>query len=95
MKQQLKGQEQANVRSIIHALRVKGYPICSSRKGYWYAQSTLELSKYISQLQGRISKIQKVVDSLNRSFDNVKERIEEDGLLEEEKMRREYNKYLV
>lgn len=95
MKQQLKGQEQANVRSIIHALRVKGFPICSSTRGYWYAENSFELSEYIVKLEGRISKIQQTVDGLNKSFDRVKDRMTEETLSEEEKIRKEYTKYLI
>lgn len=69
--------EGADMRSIIHALRTKNYPICANTKGYYYASTSTELSEFIVSLNGRISKMQEAVEGLNRSFDKVKE-IEEE-----------------
>src|SRR3990167_8169148 len=65
------GKEGADMRSVIHALRVKGYPICANGKGYWYARTAEELSKYIFGFQGRVNKEQAAVDGLKNSFPNV------------------------
>ena len=69
--------EGANMRSIIHALRVKGYPICANGNGYYYAQTSTELSEYIVSLNSRIDKLQEASNGLNRSFGMVKEVFEE------------------
>ncbi len=65
------GKEGADMRSVIHALRVKGYPICANGKGYWYARTEEELSKYIFGFQGRVNKEQAAVDGLKKAFSNV------------------------
>ena len=69
--------EGANMRSIIHALRVKGYPICANGRGYYYAENSLELSEYIAALIGKIVKMQEACDGLGRSYDMVKEVFDE------------------
>ncbi|MCK9318917.1 hypothetical protein [Methanoculleus sp.] len=66
------GKEGANMRSIIHALRVKGYPICANGKGYYYAQTSTELSEYIVSLGTRIMKVEEAVKGLQKSFDKVR-----------------------
>ena len=65
------GKEGADMRSVIHALRIKGYPICANGKGYWYARTAEELSKYIFGFQGRVDKEQAAIDGLKNSFPNV------------------------
>lgn len=47
------GKEGADMRSVIHALRMKGYPICASGRGYWYPASGDELKAYIESLEAR------------------------------------------
>ena len=69
--------EGANMRSIIHALRVKGYPICANGRGYYYAQTSMELSEYIVSLNARITKTEEASRGLSKGFDKVKEIIEE------------------
>lgn len=65
------GKEGADMRSVIHALRSKGYPICATGNGYWYASTSQELIKYIVSFQARIDKQQEAVDALQKSFSNV------------------------
>lgn len=62
------GKEGADMRSVIHALRVKGYPVCASGKGYYYAKTFTELSEFISSLNGRINKIEEAVAGLQQSY---------------------------
>ncbi len=62
------GKEGADMRSVIHALRVKGYPVCASGKGYYYAKTFTELSEFISSLNGRIKKIEEAVEGLQQGF---------------------------
>jgi len=71
LKQRDNRKEGADMRSIIHALRAKGYPICATDEGYWFASTSGELSEYITSFQGRIDKQQMAVDALKNSFCNV------------------------
>lgn len=65
------GDERGGMRSVIHALRVKGFPVCATSRGYFYAKTDLELGKFISKLQGRVEAQQKAIDGLKMSFHNV------------------------
>lgn len=51
---QIRGPE---LRTVINAERGKGFPICSTDKGYFYAETEEELQRTIRQLQSRIKKI--------------------------------------
>lgn len=74
---EVKGKEGANMRSIIHSLRVKGYPICANGRGYYYAETSTELSEYIVSLNARIMKTEEASRGLSKGFDKVKKAIEE------------------
>jgi len=50
------GKEGADMRSIINALRRKGYPICANGSGYYWPKETTEIKDYIESLEGRIQK---------------------------------------
>ena len=89
IKKQLKGQEQANVRSVVHALRIQRFPICSSSKGYWIARSQRELDDSISDIQGRINSMQEMVSGLRESVIE-----EEKESTEEERKKTTYQQYL-
>lgn len=69
------GKEGADMRSIMNALRVKGFPVCASGKGYWYAENDHELSKYIGELTGRIKSIEEAVEGLDRAYPIVRDKI--------------------
>ena len=58
------GKEGADMRRIIHALRVKGFPICASTEGYWWPISKEELQGYIESFQGRVDDQQAAVDGM-------------------------------
>lgn len=51
---QIRGPE---LRNVINAQRVQGFPICSTDRGYFYAETEEELQRTIRQLQSRIKKI--------------------------------------
>jgi hypothetical protein len=65
------GKEGADMRSIINALRTKGYPICAAGNGYYYAQSQTELFEFISSFQARIEAQQGACDALKRAYANI------------------------
>lgn len=55
------GKEGADMRSIINALRRKGYPICANGNGYFWPGSRAEIEEYIASLEGRIRKEQEAL----------------------------------
>lgn len=65
------GKEGADMRSIINALRVKGWPICAKGDGYYFARNNEELSAFISDFQGRIDKQQQAVNGLKAGSDKL------------------------
>jgi len=65
------GKEGANMRAIIHQLRLKGWPICASDRGYFLARTKEELTKFIISLEKRIKSQKEVLKGLHRAFDRV------------------------
>lgn len=65
------GAEGANLRQIIHTLRVKGFPVCATGRGYFYARTQGQLSKFITQLQGRLLSQEETLSGLKAAFHNV------------------------
>lgn len=63
----------ADMRHIIHALRIKGFPICANSRGYFYARTDAALSKFIVQLQARLQSQEEALNGLKGSFHNVGE----------------------
>lgn len=55
------GKEGADMRSIINALRRKGYPICANGNGYFWPADRGEIMEYIESLEGRIRKEQEAL----------------------------------
>lgn len=70
LKQQT-GKDGANLRSIIHTLRIKGFPICANGRGYFYARSSDQLSKFITKMQGRVLSQEQALKGLKESFHNI------------------------
>ena len=68
---EIPSKEGANIRSIIHSLRIKGYPICASGRGYYWPKDNRELSAFIHSFQIRVLQEQRAVDGLNKSWDKV------------------------
>ena len=65
------GKDGADMRSVINALRVKGYPVCASGGGYWWPSSQEELSQYVVAFDQRIGDQIKARDGLKSGFDKV------------------------
>lgn len=57
------------IRKEINELRCKGVPICSTRKGYFFASSITEADKTIAQLSSRISKIMEAKAGMIKALD--------------------------
>lgn len=64
LKERKSGKEGADLRSIVHALRVKGYPICATGAGYWWPKTREEADAYIASFQGRIDDQQIALDGM-------------------------------
>lgn len=62
-----RGQDGADLRSIIHALRVKGHPICANGRGYYVAKSKKEIDEYCTQLDGRARQMSEALVGLRTS----------------------------
>lgn len=43
----------SHVREVVHELRIKGIPVCSSSDGYWLGQTDDEITKCIGRLTAR------------------------------------------
>lgn len=64
LKPRKSGKEGADMRAIIHALRIKGYPICATGSGYWWPRSSTELIGYVNALEERALTIMKAVTAM-------------------------------
>ena len=71
LKQRRSGKEGADMRSIIHALRMKGYPICATGAGYWWPKTRTELSSYIVSFEMRVVKQEEALKGLKNSFEKI------------------------
>jgi len=71
LKARAAGIDGGDMRSIIHTLRVKGFPICAGGRGYYYAREEGELSKFIDRLQNRIISLEEALKGLKFSVHNV------------------------
>lgn len=63
---QIRGPE---LRNVINAQRGQGYPICSTDKGYFYAETEEELQRTIRQLRSRIKKIAHAERGLTKALE--------------------------
>lgn len=61
----------SELRRIVNDSRANGIPICSCRKGYFYAATNEETSATIRQLESRIKKIKEAKNGLISS--NIQE----------------------
>lgn len=71
LKARATGKEGADMRSIIHALRVKGYPVCAHGRGYFYAADGDELKGFIDSLEGRANEVMEAADGLKQAYSLV------------------------
>ncbi len=65
------GMQGADMRSIINALRMKGYPICASTRGYYWPRSQQEAKDYAESLQARINVQQRAVKGIMEGLDKA------------------------
>ena len=66
-------QEGADMRSIINALRRKGYPVIANGRGYYYPSSEVEVEEYIRSLANRMHIEQEALDGIRAGFEDWKE----------------------
>ncbi len=59
--------EGADMRQVIHALRVKEYPLCANTGGYYAAKDKQELLDYCKSLEGRIRETQMALNGLEKA----------------------------
>ena len=71
LKERDSGKAGADMRSIIGALRRKGYPVCATGLGYYYARTNSGLSEFISAFQARIDKQQAALNGLKDGYDKL------------------------
>lgn len=64
------GCSDSDVRENVHSLRVKGFPICSDREGYWLG-TRHEVNETVGKLRSRALKIFEVCWALERSQEEV------------------------
>lgn len=60
------GYEGPQFRRQVNKLRRKGFPICSSNKGYWWAGSVEEVNNVKAALSGRIESMRKAIAGLEK-----------------------------
>lgn len=78
-----KGLEGADMRAIIHQLRLKGYPICANRHGYYLTEDRKELMRFMARLQKRIESQRQAVEGLRSALQGLSaEKSEEEQLKE-------------
>lgn len=75
------GKEGADLRSIVNALRRKGYPVCANGRGYFWPRNQTEILDYQESLQKRLAKIQEAYDGIELAL-QVSQRQPPLGLIE-------------
>jgi hypothetical protein len=63
--------DNGNVRAIIHELRKKNYPICANSKGYFYAETDIELSKFITKMNTRVDAMNEAIKGMTYAYHNI------------------------
>lgn len=58
------------IRRMVNELRIKGVPICSCSRGYYYAENRSDIEETIAHLDGRVSKIKAAQDGLREILNN-------------------------
>ena len=59
-----------HLRGAINGLRTDGYPICSGRNGYWYAETVEELIATRNNLKQRIEGIERALGGIENAIFN-------------------------
>lgn len=63
-----------DVRYIIQTLRDDGHPICGTpEKGYWVAQSSIELKDTLKQMESHIVQCQETYEQILAAYKRLKE----------------------
>ncbi len=74
LKPRRSGKEGADMRSIIHALRRRGFPICATGAGYWWPRTKEELDVYLESFAARIAQQTEALASMQfQQMDAVEE----------------------
>lgn len=71
LKPRATGMDGADLRSIVNALRCKGYPICACNDGYYWPGSDADLTAYLDIFQGRIADQAKALAGMRLGFDRI------------------------
>jgi biotin operon repressor len=58
------GLSDVTVRKYVNALRVLGYPVCSSRRGYYLSWDKDEILKTIDNLESRVMSMTTAINGL-------------------------------
>lgn len=58
---------------IINILRSKGYPICSSHLGFFYARRDETVTDFIAKQRAKIIPILKIISDMEKTYPNVGE----------------------
>ena len=59
------------VRKYVNALRVMGYPVCSSRNGYYISYTKKEVLKTIHNLENRVMGMNTAINGLKLIVDDL------------------------
>lgn len=73
LKERDTGKEGADVRSVVNAVRIKGYAVCAGPRGYWYAKDMWELNDFVLEFEGRINKMQRALTGMKSAEDKTKD----------------------
>ena len=74
------GRQGADLRSVIHALRCKAFPVCASGSGYYWPANDIELNEYIGSLQARMEDVAKAVAGMRMSRDKISTEVAKKGI---------------
>lgn len=64
------------IRKLVHQLRVKGVPICSTNRGYFYAKTDVEVETAVKFLTSYMNEISVARQGLLYSYVNVHDRLQ-------------------
>jgi hypothetical protein len=59
-----------HIRAIVNSLRVNGYPICSSKNGYFFAHNKAEILQTVNNLRSRMKSIREAYFGLMDCYDS-------------------------
>lgn len=65
--------DKGELRQIVHGLRENGIPICSSKQGYWYANTDQEITDTVIQLKSRAISILAAAYRMQKNLINQEE----------------------